>query len=247
MIGSSCDRRSRAPGRTASSAPSFASPIRMAASTGWSQRGRPRRDSTGAVRWLRGTCFDITERKVLEVRLLALGEALEARVRERTQELEASNARLRESERRFRLLVEGVTDYAIFMLDPEGNGRQLEPRRGTPQGLCQHGNPRPALLALLHRGGQAERTPRAILRPGHRDREIREARAGVSARTAAGSGRAWSSTRSAIADGQLLGFAKVTRDLTERREARGTAPPGRRRWRRSASSPAGSRTTSTIC
>ena len=27
---------------------------------------------------------------------------------------------LRESERNFRLLVEGVTDYAIFMLDPEG-------------------------------------------------------------------------------------------------------------------------------
>ena len=57
---------------------------------------------------------------MLEVRLLALGEALEGPVRERTQELEASNARLRESERRFRLLVEGVTDYAIFMLDPTG-------------------------------------------------------------------------------------------------------------------------------
>ncbi len=27
---------------------------------------------------------------------------------------------LRESEERFRLLVEGVRDYAIFMLDPEG-------------------------------------------------------------------------------------------------------------------------------
>ena len=27
---------------------------------------------------------------------------------------------LRESEERFRLLVEGVKDYAIFMLDPEG-------------------------------------------------------------------------------------------------------------------------------
>ena len=83
-------------------------------------KGQTARDSGGAVRWLRGTCFDITERKVLEVRLLALGEALEARVRERAQELEMSYARLRESERRFRLLVEGVTDYAIYMLDPDG-------------------------------------------------------------------------------------------------------------------------------
>ena len=80
-------------------------------------------------------CIDITERKVLEVRLLALSETLEARVKERTQELETSYAQLRESERRFRLLVEGVTDYAIFMLDPDGTRRQLESRRRTPQGL----------------------------------------------------------------------------------------------------------------
>ena len=43
--------------------------------------------------------IDITERKVLEVRLLALSEALEARVKERTQELEASYAQLQASER----------------------------------------------------------------------------------------------------------------------------------------------------
>src|SRR3712207_3637645 len=36
-----------------------------------------------------------------------------------TERREAQQA-LAESERRFRLLVQGVTDYAIFMLDPEG-------------------------------------------------------------------------------------------------------------------------------
>ena len=55
-------------------------------------------------------------------------------------------------------------------------------------------------------------------------------------------------------DGELLGFAKITRDITER--ARGAAQRSsrrarrcsrRRRWRRSASSPAASRTTSTTC
>ena len=33
---------------------------------------------------------------------------------------EATSARLDESEQRFQLLVQGVTDYAIFMLDPDG-------------------------------------------------------------------------------------------------------------------------------
>ena len=39
--------------------------------------------------------------------------------RDMTERREAQQA-LMESERRFRLLVQGVTDYAIFMLDPEG-------------------------------------------------------------------------------------------------------------------------------
>jgi PAS domain S-box-containing protein len=41
--------------------------------------------------------------------------------RDMTEQRTAQLAAL-ESERRFRLLVEGVTDYAIFMLDPEGHG-----------------------------------------------------------------------------------------------------------------------------
>ncbi len=45
---------------------------------------------------------------------------LEDRVRERTAELEHTNRALRDSETRFRMMVEDVADYAIFMLDPEG-------------------------------------------------------------------------------------------------------------------------------
>ena len=55
-------------------------------------------------------------------------------------------------------------------------------------------------------------------------------------------------------DGELIGFAKITRDMTEKREAQlrleesaRAVVPSRRRWRRSASSPAASRTISTIC
>src|SRR5207244_1858751 len=39
---------------------------------------------------------------------------------ERAVQLAASQTRLRETERRFALLVESVTDYAIYMLDAHG-------------------------------------------------------------------------------------------------------------------------------
>ena len=42
---------------------------------------------------------------------------------------------LRESQARFRLLVEAVKDYAIFMLDPSGRGHDVERRRRAHQGL----------------------------------------------------------------------------------------------------------------
>jgi PAS domain-containing protein len=55
--------------------------------------------------------------------ICALAEALRAaRRRAEASELDARNRqeKLRRSEERFRLMVQGVEDYAIFMLDPEG-------------------------------------------------------------------------------------------------------------------------------
>ena len=54
-----------------------------------------------------------------------------------------------ESERRFRLLVEGVIDYAIYMLDPNGHRHQLECRRQAHQGLRRRGGRRPAFRDVL--------------------------------------------------------------------------------------------------
>ena len=64
---------------------------------------------------------EVEARGLTEQKLQALNETLEERVSDRTQELEESVRLLRDSERRFRLLVESVTDYAIYMLDTEGN------------------------------------------------------------------------------------------------------------------------------
>ena len=50
----------------------------------------------------------------------ALNTGLEQRVEQRTAALEESEAKLGASEQMFRMLLDGVKDYAVYMLDPEG-------------------------------------------------------------------------------------------------------------------------------
>jgi len=63
---------------------------------------------------------DISDRTRADQELRRAYDELDQRVLQRTAELEQATAELRQSEERFRLLVEGVNEYAIFMLDPEG-------------------------------------------------------------------------------------------------------------------------------
>lgn len=77
---------------------------------------------------------DVTERKQAEQTLREDHDELEKRVEQRTAELVAANSflrneinehklteqALRESEEHIRLMVDGIKDYAIFMLDTEG-------------------------------------------------------------------------------------------------------------------------------
>ena len=79
------------------------------------------------ARFVLAIARDVTARKAAEQAVLRLNKDLENRVEERTSQLEASLAqlqsnqeKLRHTEERFRLLVEGVRDYAIFMLGPDG-------------------------------------------------------------------------------------------------------------------------------
>ena len=137
--------------------------------------------------------------------------------RDMTEHREASLAAL-ETERRFRLLVQGVTDYAIFMLDPDGlvtnwnTGAQRIKGYAADEIVGQHfsrfytpedreaGTPLRALET-------ATRTGR-FTAEGWRQRKD--------------GSRFWASVViDAVRDenGELIGFAKVTRDLTERREA----------------------------
>ena len=126
---------------------------------------------------------------------------------------------LRQSEERFRLLVEGVTDYAIFMLDPLGmvtswtTGAERIEGYTREEILGKHfsrfyiasdiesGKPWEE-LALARRTGRAEDEGWRIRKNG----EHFWARVVITALF--------------DAQGRLIGFAKVTQDLTERRQMR---------------------------
>lgn len=63
---------------------------------------------------------DVSGKKVAEAALKHLNDELEERVRERTGELRAALQKLQDTERNLALMVDSVSDYAIYRLDPEG-------------------------------------------------------------------------------------------------------------------------------
>jgi PAS domain S-box-containing protein len=104
---------------------------------------------------------------------------------------------LYESERKFRLLVQAVKDCAIYMLDPSGvivnwnSGAERLKGYSAPEIVGQH-------FSNFTRGTIAwPACPRVFSKP-RRVTAITRRKAGACARTAAGSGRRWRSTRSAM-------------------------------------------------
>ncbi|MGH9432839.1 MAG: PAS domain S-box protein, partial [Terriglobia bacterium] len=172
---------------------------------------------------------DISERKEAERKIRVLNEELERRVVERTAQLEAANQNLqmeiterrraekilRRSQERFQLLVEGVRDYAIFILDPAGcvgswnagaeriTGFRAEEVLGrhyscfyTPEDV-NAGRPR-LTLELTEREGRFEEEIWRVRKDGSRFL------ANVLV------------TALFSEDGKLRGFSHITRDVTER-------------------------------
>ncbi|WP_445286980.1 hybrid sensor histidine kinase/response regulator [Variovorax atrisoli] len=134
---------------------------------------------------------------------------------------------LRASEERFRLIIEGVKDYAIFMLDPGGHivswnlGAQHNKGYTAEEIIGQHFSKfYPPEVAA--RGWPAEEL-RNALRDGRFEDEGWRVRKDGS--------RFWASVViTAVYDraGRHRGFAKVTRDLTERRRITTLEDEGRR-------------------
>ena len=122
-----------------------------------------------------------------------------------------------ETERRFRLLVQSVTDYAIYMLDPKGHitnwntGAQQIKGYTAEEVVGQH------FSKFYTAEDRQARLPWKALETAERQGRF----AAEGWRERKDGARFWASVViDPIRDdgGALIGFAKVTRDLTERRE-----------------------------
>ena len=159
---------------------------------------------------------DATELKQLERQKRVLNEELQDGVREQAATLAEANAAIEESEDRFLRLVKGVKDYALYTLDTSGyiaswnSGAELIEGYKAEEILGKH-------LSIFYQPGDSE--------AGHPQRNLDAATLTGRAeeegwRVRKDGSTFWASVvLSSIHDstGQLIGFAKITRDLTERR------------------------------
>ena len=124
---------------------------------------------------------------------------------------------LLEAERRFRILVQGVTDYAIYMLDPEGRVtnwnvgaeriKGYSPAEIIGQHFSRFYTPEDFDAGVPQRALEAARVNGRYEAEGWRVRKD--------------GSRFWANVVvDAVKDddGKLIGFAKITRDMTEKRE-----------------------------
>ncbi|MDY0065123.1 MAG: response regulator [Steroidobacteraceae bacterium] len=152
---------------------------------------------------------DVTEERRVQRQVHELNVSLEAKVAERT-------AALQRSDLQFQQLVAGVDDCAIYMLDPQGMVASWNPGAERIKGyrseeiIGQHFSV--FYTEADRQDGKPERTLAVALRDGKYEAETWRVRKDGT--------RFWASVLvEAIhaADGRLLGFAKITRDMTERR------------------------------
>ena len=203
-------------------------------------------DQSGAVRHLMGVVEDVTARRKTEeglqrahddmrkaaqeraARLTKATELLNTEVEQRKRieaalqhdiaERRKTQEALMESEWRFRMVIQGVTDYAIFMLDKDGHitnwnmGAQRIHQYTATEIIGEHfgrfyseeeqqrGEPARALQVAAYEGKCAVEGWRV-----RRDKSLFWANVVIEA------------VRDEV--GTLAGFVKITRDITERREA----------------------------
>ena len=189
-------------------------------------------NASGEITGVMATYVDVSGRKGVEEQLRKAHDELESRVLARTAELTKTNEELQgeirsreqledalhRSEERFRLLVQGVSEYAIYMLDPNGiveswnAGAARIKGFGAEEIVGQH-------FARFYRdedvaAGEPERDLAAAAHSGHIELEGWRRRKDGS--------RFWANSAiSALYDsgGRIRGYASVTKDITGKKQA----------------------------
>jgi PAS domain S-box-containing protein len=154
---------------------------------------------------------EITSRKNMQ-------RELQTNIRERTKELEEKNEALRQSEERYHRMISEVQDYAIILLDEQGTilnwNKGAEQIKGYTESEAVGKNFR---MFYTH-DDQERRLPSTLM-----DKAIATGRATYEGwRVRKDGSLFWSFTvLTALhnAENKLIGFSKVTRDLTSKKEA----------------------------
>ena len=201
--------------------------------------GAPRHASDGTFLGYIGSCTDVHDSRLAAEELKALKNNLEHEVAERTKELNAQTQRRQEAElataevaaaerdaqnalsrqaQQFRLLIESVVDYAIYLVDPKGiitswnQGAERNKGYKAQEIIGKHF--RTFYTPEEQAAGVPEQALATAERTGRYEAEGWRVRKDGS--------RFWAN---AIIDairspeGALLGFAKITRDMTEKKKA----------------------------
>jgi PAS domain S-box-containing protein len=160
---------------------------------------------------------DVTTRNKSRDAQQQLNAELEHKVRERTRELETALRRLQESERSFELLVESVTDYALYMLDPTGRVVSWNSGARRIKGYEAAEIIGKNFACFYSEPDRAAGVPAAMLRTAAREGRLET----EGWRLRKDGTRFWANViiDAIHSDGHLVGFAKITRDITERRVA----------------------------
>ena len=154
----------------------------------------------GAVNML----MDVSDRKREEGDSKRLTQCLEEEVEQRTEALAETIAKLKESERTFRLLVEGVTDYAIYMLDTSGRVANWNAGASRIKGYARAEIVGQHFSKFYTEEARAAGLPELALSTAG-NAVASKRKTGVSARTAAASGPMWCSMPSTMRTGRWLG------------------------------------------
>jgi PAS domain S-box-containing protein len=160
---------------------------------------------------------DVTERNKGRDAQRRLNAELEERIRARTAELEAALHRLQESERSFELLVESVTDYALYRLDPAGRIVSWNSGARRIKGYEAAEIIGKNFECFYSEQDRAAGVPAAGLRTAAREGRLET----EGWRLRKDGSRFWANViiDAIHSNGRLVGYAKITRDITERRAA----------------------------